>query len=335
MQTKQKNSHILPTEISRLLKTHYYSLMASFYETQSSFLTRVYKRYNSIETANIILCFARNSHLEIIRQREKNLNYNLSLENFWENINSITKPTAKITTIVELTGIPKETVRRKVGKLHRIGYLQKDKNSREYSWNLLSKHKEGYFDIIGKDISNFSVFVYKFAKYLNLNTDLKKIEQELKSEFSFYWYHYLSCQLQWLKMWQTNLKDNDLILIVLQTIIPTLQHADKNFSNFNLDNIFKVIGKTNNKGNEAAVSATAIAEVTGIPRATCIRKLEKLVNLGFLIRETKSKRYYVSQNIGERTKNIITKENVDSTIKTFSEYLAIILNSVVRVKRTA
>ena len=335
MHPRQKNSQIAPVEISRLLKDHYFSLMASFYETQSSFLTGIYKRYKSIETANIILCFARNSHLEILRQRERNLNYNVSLESFWENIHTITKPTSKVTTVVELTGIPKETVRRKIVNLQKIGYLQKDKNTKGYSWNLLSKHKDAYFDIVGKDIKNFSKFVYKFAKYLNLNTDLKGIEQELKSEFSFYWYHYLSCQLEWLKMWQTNIKDNDLILIVLQTIIPTLQHAEKSSQNLNLDNIFKFIGKTNNKDLESSVSATSVSDVTGIPRATCIRKLEKLVELGFLTRETKTKRYYVSQNMDERTKNIITKENVDYTIKTFSEYLAIILNSVVRAKKTA
>ena len=70
---------------------------------------------------------------------------------------------------------------------------------------------------------------------------------------------------------------------------------------------------------EAAL--TAVSDVTGIPRATCIRKLEKLVLLGFLLRETKTKRYYINQNIADRTRNVVTRENMLFTIETFSQYL--------------
>ena len=70
MQTKQKFTQITPIEISTLLKTHYYSLMASFYETQNLFLKEIYKRYGSIETANIMGCFKKNVHLAILRERE-------------------------------------------------------------------------------------------------------------------------------------------------------------------------------------------------------------------------------------------------------------------------
>ena len=91
--------------------------MPSFYETQSSFLTGIYKRYGDIQTANIILCFVKNTHLEIIKQREKNLNFDVSLEKFRQNQSEIIKPSEKITAIVQGTGIPKETVRRKIKNL--------------------------------------------------------------------------------------------------------------------------------------------------------------------------------------------------------------------------
>ena len=102
-----------------------------------------------------------------------------------------------------------------------------------------------------------------------------------------------------------------------------------------MESIFKVIGKTNGKNDvhKTAVSATATSEVTGIPRATCIRKLEKLVELEFLARENKSRRYYVNQDIDRRTKNVLTKENVDRTISIFSQYLSIILNSLMYNKK--
>jgi hypothetical protein len=93
--------------------------------------------------------------------------------------------------------------------------------------------------------------------------------------------------------------------------------------------------ENNNKHNASTcvVSATTLSKVTGIPRATCIRKLQKLVTLGFLMRETTSKRYFVNQIIDSRTKNIMNRENVNSTIDIFSQYFAIILNSLIQNQR--
>ena len=330
MQTREEFPETIPEEISKLLKEHYFSLMVSFCETQSSFLTGIYKRYKSIETANIIICFTRNMHLSIIRQREKNLNHNVSLENFWHNLHSVQKTSEKIASIVQITAIPKETVRRKIKKLLDIGFLINEKNTKRYAWNPSSKHKDFYQKIINEEIKILSKFTYKLTCQLKLNLDIKLIEKEIKSQFSFYWYHFLSCELQWLKMWQSRLRDNDLLLIILQAVIPTLHYAEKYGKDVNLNKTFKTIGEISDKYNfsETAISAAAVSDVTGISRATCFRKLEKLVLLGFLFRETKTKRYYINQNVTDGAKNIITKENVSLTIEIFSKYLSIILNSL-------
>ena len=307
---KTQNILIEPEKITELLKKNYSSLMQSFYEMQSGFLSGVYKRYGSIETANIILCFAKNAHLEIIRQREKDLNIDVSLQNFWNNFYKIRKPYHKISTVVKLTGIPKETVRRKIKNLINVGYLNVDKINKGYYWNLASKDKEAYVNIINEETKNLSMFIAKIVKLLDIKLPTKLIDNEIQSQFSFYWYHYLSCQLEWLKWWQVKLKDNDLLLIALQAIIPTLKFIDKNSLNqINLDNIFKIIGQVDKESRkDCSISATSISDVTGIPRATCIRKLDKLVFLGLLTRQNKSKRYSVNQATHERTKNILSKE---------------------------
>jgi len=136
-------------------------------------------------------------------------------------------------------------------------------------------------------------------------------------------------------MWQLKIKDNDLLLIALQVTIPTLKFVDKHLGKIKLDDVFRISGKNNNKHSASTciVSATTVSKVTGIPRATCIRKLEKLVTLGFLMRETISKRYFVNQITDSRTKNIMNRENVNSTIDIFSQYFAIILNSLIQNQR--
>ena len=329
----RKNYTVSPNDISSLIQTHYANLMQAFYESQSFFLSGIYKRYKSIESGNIVLCFARKTHLEIIRQREKNLNFNVSLENFWQNFNEIDKPLDKVTSVVKITGIPKETVRRKIKNLMDEGFLVKDRKNKGYYWQLLPGARDSFFQIVNQETKNLSIFITKIVNSLNIKLDRKIIEEEICSQFSFYWYHYLSCQLDWLRFWQIKLKDNDLLLIALQSIIPTLQYIDKNATNIDSENVFKIIGQVDkNKCANCSISATSVSEVTGIPRATCIRKLDKLVFLGFLSRENKTKRYSVNQSADGRTKNILSKENVTFTIKNFSDYIAIILNSLIQNK---
>ena len=333
MQVATQRKIIQPYDVTEILQNNFSGLMSDFYEMQSNFLSKRYKAHNSLETSNIIICLYKNIHLEIIRQREKNLDYDFSLNNFWFNLNSVNKSTQKIVAIVKHTGIPKETVRRKIKKLVQMEYVSISKN-KEYFWTLLPKRKNDFLEQTNFDISNIAKFILNLTKSLGFDFSRKEIEDEIKSQFSFFWYHFLTCQLKWFRMWQNKIKDIDLILITLQALIPTLQYLDKHISSkdLNVENLYSIVGQANEdyKFSNTSISAASVSEVTGIPRATCIRKLEKLVKLGFLIKETKTKRYFVNQVTAARTKNIITQENVRYTIDIFSEYLSIIINALTR-----
>ena len=333
MQPKEKKSRFDSSDIAKILKKDYAGLMSSFYEMQSSFMSSRYKLHGSLETSCIILCLTRSIHLEIVRQREKNLDYDFSLDNFWFNLNSINKPGEKIVKIVEKTGIPKETVRRKIKTLLLTEEISVNID-KEYYWTLLPKRREEFINMMSADISNISTFIHGLTKNLNLNISKKEIQNEIKSKFSFFWFHFLTCQLKWLKMWQNKIKDLDLVLITLQALIPTLQNIEKNkiYSDVKLENIYLLVGKVseNESSKLPSIGATSVAEVTGIPRATCIRKLGKLIKLGLLVKETKTKRYYVNQSTSLRTKHIITKDAVTSTIDIFGEYLSIIINALTK-----
>ena len=242
---EKKIKEILPRNLSWLLLNYTANLMAEFYEMQSTFLSGIYKRYKSIETANIILCLAKEMHLQIIRQRERNMNHDISLDNFWNNFNNISRPTQKIVCISNMTGIPKETTRRKIKRLINQNFVLLNKKNKEYYWNLLSKHQDDYYKIVTNEIEMLAKFTSTCASSLKLDIDKNAITNEIKSQFSFYWYHFLNHQLKWLKMWQDKIKDIDLILIALQAVIPTLQYADRNqnIKDVGLDNLHAIIGK--------------------------------------------------------------------------------------------
>ena len=63
--------------IEEVLKENFIRLMPTFYEMQSTFLSGLYKRYGDLEGGNIVIFFARDLHLEILRKRENDLSFNL------------------------------------------------------------------------------------------------------------------------------------------------------------------------------------------------------------------------------------------------------------------
>ena len=81
---------------------------------QSTFLSGIYKRYGDLEGGHIVIYFARDLHLQILRKREKDLEFDLSLEEFWKNHTNINQTKKKIIIISRFTGLPKETTRRKI-----------------------------------------------------------------------------------------------------------------------------------------------------------------------------------------------------------------------------
>ena len=311
--------------IEKIIKDNFVKLMPTFYEMESTFLSGLYKRYGDLEGGNIVIYFARDLHLEILRKRENDLDFDLSLDFFWRNHKNIRQGKKKIISVSKETGLPKETARRKIISLIRKKHLKKEDKSRLF-WEPSSEHKETYIKIIGEQINSLSKFILEQTKLLNTVIPLAKIEKEIKKNYSFYWYHYLSVQLQYIKFWHQKLNDLEMLLIGLQTIIQTI-----NYINRKSDGTNSIINRFQ-KGQdikEANISATSVSEVTGIPRATCIRKLEKFVKMKVLDKDLKTKRYYLK--INQSTLNpMLDFELQKSKISILSDFSSIMMKGLFR-----
>ncbi len=275
--------------ITKNFTENFLRLMPTFYEMESSFLSGVYKRYGDLEGGNIIIFFARDCHLEILRKREKDLNFDLSLDNFWENHKNVFQGKKKIILISQQTGLPKETTRRKIISLIKKKHLQKGEKNKLF-WEPDSNLKESYVKIIDEEISSLSKFIFEQTKLLSLSLSISRIEKEIKNNYSFYWYHYLNVQLEYIKFWQDKLKDLEMLLIGMQVLILTMNSIKRNNSDFsfssNSQKKFENLSEFN-----PDISATSVSDITGIPRATCIRKLDKFVKMKVLQKNNKTKRY--------------------------------------------
>ena len=115
-----------------------------------------------------------------------------------------------------------------------------------------------------------------------------------------------------MKIWQIELKDLELLLIIVECAIQTNRY----------------LTRTHNKKIDQDISAMSISTVTGIPRATCIRKLEKLVSMRIVKKNEKTKRYSLNLKNLEFNKNTITK-----TVNEVCSFYDILIKTLIRSKK--
>ena len=111
--TSDREKKFARNNIEKVLMENFIKLMPTFYEMQSTFLSGIYKRYGDLEGGQIVIYFARNLHLKVMRKREEDLNFDLSLDKFWSNHQNTVQDKHKIISVSRFTGLPKETTRRK------------------------------------------------------------------------------------------------------------------------------------------------------------------------------------------------------------------------------
>ena len=310
MELEKKINHKV---IKENFEKNSFKILPTFYEMQSTFLSGIYKRYGDLEGGQIVIYFARNLHLKVMRKREENLDFDLSLDKFWFNHQNTIQDKLKIISVSRFIGLPKETTRRKIIELTKLKHLKKSNKNNLY-WEPSSQAKDTYMQIIKEQIQSLSKFLFEQSKLLNIDVPFSKFYKEIEKNYCFYWFHYLTTQLDFMKYWQKKTKDLEILLIGLQSLIQSLNYFKQN--------------SASNKYPD--ISATSVSEVTGIPRATCIRKLEWLSKVKFVKKDPLSKRYNL---VNEGNNNGYLNHpltNVQGTAGQFAEFSSIIYRAILR-----
>ena len=313
----EEENKITQSLIEEVFQKNSNKILPIFFEMQSTFLSGIYKRYGDLEGGQIVIYFARNLHLNVMRKREEDLSFDLSLEKFWFNHQNTSQDKQKIISVSRFTGLPKETARRKIMHLTKLKHLKKTNKNNLY-WEPSSYEKDTYIQIIKEQIKSVSKFLYEQSKLLNMNVPFVKFNKEIEKNYCFYWYHYLNTQLDFMKYWQKKTKDLEILLIGLQSLIQSF-------------NYFKTKTENNKMTNSNSdISATSVSEVTGIPRATCIRKLEWLTKENLVKKDPDSKRYNL---INENLQNDLMDHpltNVKGTAGRFAEFSSIVYRALLK-----
>ena len=192
--------------------------------------------------------------------------------------------------------IPKETIRRKVNELQKEEILVREGKS-----IVLQRKMTGY-QKPEKSIGALASFIHTKSKYLQGESwfgdamNKEDIQAYTKKYFTILWLRFLDLQIPFLLRHRDNFRDLETWMIWGNIAINHQQNLNKSFDSsvykqqIILKNYFK---KVVDIKIVRGVNASSISDISGIPRATVIRKLRWLVKQK-LVKKNKHLEYLLS-----------------------------------------
>ena len=192
-----------------------------------------------------------------------------------------------ITELCEKLQLPKETVRRKVLELEKLGVLKRKKKRIIIDRFIFSQVKPE------KQIKLTSNYIYLISKIFNKEKIFSKkldpnyIENVIKKNFSLCWRWFYRMQIPMIISYSKMFKDVSTFhiygTVVLNQTFNYKKSKDTNVNSLTPDYETFNTGLLNSDGSANGVSAMSLFDMTNIPRATVIRKCKFLVERGYLL----------------------------------------------------
>ena len=312
------SNEINEEKIFDIINKNFSKLAPSYLNLITNWLIGAYKVYNGIDKF-IILIYLINKDFIFFRKNGLIVDY----DTFYKD-KSLEIPKINISDISRDLLIPKESVRRKIELLQRKGVIKK-------TGKKIFIDRSGFITAKAeKTLKNFSTLVLVFSSILNEEKisnsffNINQISNSIKINFSFCWYQFYKFLFIFTNRWKidTDIKDLETICVGLIVFLNAAQ--DKKFKNKNLDR--KKYLKEIQKSNYIGINAFSIAEISGIPRATVVRKLKLLVRNKILDID-KRKLYSVSVNVKSKQFKVIA-ELQDKNMKALSKFLYRVFNQI-------
>ena len=312
------SNEINEDKIFEIINKNFSKLAPAYFSLVTNWLIRSYSEYRNIEKF-IILIYLINKDLILFRKNGIIIDY----DTFYKD-KSLEIPKINISDISRDLLIPKESVRRKIEALEKERVIKKTgkKIFIERSAYVTTQAK--------KTLEEFSILVSKFSEILasekisNKAFNVSEISNSIKENFSFCWYHFYKFLFVFTNRWKTDTKTLDLETICVGFIVLINTVQNKNFKNKDFDR--EIFFKEVKKNNQVGINAFSISDITGIPRATVVRKLEFLIKNKFLNKD-KKKLYSFSMNIKTKQFKIIKKLQ-DKNMISLSSFLYRVFNQI-------
>ncbi|MBD1151239.1 MarR family transcriptional regulator [Pelagibacterales bacterium SAG-MED25] len=250
-----------------------FSKLAPYYYTFiSNWLIRSYKSYQDIDKF-IIVIYLINKDLIFFRRNGLIIDYDTFYKEKTIEIEKI-----NITDISKDLKIPKESVRRKVLELEKKNVIKK-------TGKKIFVNRSAFYSAQAiNTLKDLTILLHEFSKLLKkIKVGEKVIEPNeisisIKKNFSFCWYQFYKFLFIFTNRWRNEVRDLETFSIGILVMLNASHNDSFRIKDLNLRAYQKFIQGSDERG----MNAMSIAEITGIPRPTVVRKLKFLINNRFL-----------------------------------------------------
>ena len=294
------SEHIDQNTINKVIEDNFAALAPSFYTLASNWFVRAYDHYKDIDKF-VIIIYLINQDLIYFRQNMIKIDY----DTFYKD-KSIEIKKINISDISKDLGIPKESVRRKVLELEKSGTIKRSGKK------IFIVRDTLYSARATNTLTELATILHEFNKILKkekLATEVYSVNEiisAMKENFSYCWYQFNKFWFIYIKRWREELKDLEVFAIGMVLVINAIKNKDFTPNKPNMNIYRKELMGSDKRG----VNAMSIADITGIPRPTVVRKLKYLIDKKFVtINEKKLISYNEEFSTKKRTDKLL-KANV-------------------------
>ena len=276
-----------------VLERKYSSLGPMWLNYQMEWMCGIYASFKDHDKFMIVIYLVRKKLNFYVRHFTK-----ITYEEFYSK-DTIELEKFTISEISKALNIPKESARRKVRELEDEGSIKIRKK------RLLFDRSKFYKSKPVDSIRRMSRFLTTLSElcvtdnFLEKKITSEELELSIKNNFSYIWKIYYDVQIPMMINYKKIFKDLETFHIYGICVASQHLHAKK-FSNSSLGRVAFVKDAIIADGIQG-INAMSLSDISGIPRATVIRKLKNLVKRKFLIIDEK-KHYKLT---GSNTKMLL------------------------------
>ena len=305
-----------PDISKQINKDHVYEVLENKYSTMGAMWVNHQMEWNNGVYASfkdhekfLIIIFLIKKKLDFYSRNFSKLSYDQFYSKETVEIEQFT-----ITEISKALNIPKESTRRKLLELVNNGAIRK------FEKKIIIDRSKFYYSQPIDSIKRISRFLStlselcKDSKVLPKKFTSEELEITIKNNFSYIWKLYYELQIPVMINYKKIFKDLDTFHIFGTCVVNQFHYVRKISKEYMKRDVF--IDSTYSSKMMQGLNAMSISDITGIPRATVIRKLRKLVKQRKLTIDAK-KQYRLTGNfvkiLKPLQKNILIKLSDFST----------------------
>jgi len=309
------SKQILSKDIHYILSKNFTSIQPIWVPIQMRWMNNLYRTFHDYEKFMIIMYLM----VKTFDYYSKNF-VKLNYDDFFSQ-NEIEVETLNVMEISNALTIPKETTRRKINELEKLGAIKKSNKKIIIDRNAWPSIKPE------ETLKNMSYFLSTLSKMLSQEgymlepIDSNQIVRAAKDNFSFVWKLYYEMQIPMLLMFKKIHGDLETAHVHGICLSNQALNAQKIDTSVMSKAIYLEKYFFGDKQEFTGINAMSISDITGMPRGTVIRKLNRLVKEKFLTID--SKKHY-STNKGIHKKKLLRAQN--STFINLSKFAASIYN---------